>query len=465
MAEINRNTIRAINDYYKDLRNGIDRSSWAAANQDIINLFPELAAEYEQWKQSNSNDNTSAADAAEQNNIDDAVDEVITNATDTVENQIRKDTDKNIDAINWDAALRALRKRRNYRDPSQGGVLRYPLESLTEHTDYLQIDIVQYKPVGTDGTRTENQRITNEYNLGYGIKIPETSIPIRTRGGGGRYTARYGNRRLGRASNNAARTRPQGLATRALKNDGTILLPIPSNLQDGNSVSFSDDKLNGVQAAAASAVGGAMNVDLMNPAATAEQLKKVGTQLERNVRGGAGDLDTIKGLALKQLTANALGIFGGNVTVNQLLARETGEIFNPNMELLFNGPTLRAFKFQFKLTPRSQAEAQQCKLIIRAFKRNMAPKTRGATGGTWFLRTPNVFEIRYRSGLRDHPFLHKFKQCFLTDVSVNYTGEGTYSTYEDATPTSMLLDLSFKELEPIYDTDYDAEAGLGGVGY
>ena len=44
--------------------------------------------------------------------------------------------------------------------------------------------------------------------------------------------------------------------------------------------------------------------------------------------------------------------------------------------------------------------------------------------------------------------------------------EKVYSaTYEDATPVSMILDLSFKELEPVYDVDYDSEQGQGGVGY
>ena len=103
-----------------------------------------------------------------------------------------------------------------------------------------------------------------------------------------------------------------------------------------------------------------------------------------------------------------------NVTVNQLLARGNGEVINPNMELLFGGPTLRNFRFNFKLTPRNEKEAEQVKLIIRAFKRNMAPQAQGGTldSGTWFLKTPNVFKLRYRSGRTDHPFLHRFKQCF-----------------------------------------------------
>ena len=68
------------------------------------------------------------------------------------------------------------------------------------------------------------------------------------------------------------------------------------------------------------------------------------------------------------------------------------------------------------MTPRSEQEARQCKLIIRSFKQNMAPKanTESGIGGTGiFLKTPNIFELRYRKGNRDQPFLHKFKQCFL----------------------------------------------------
>ena len=142
-----------------------------------------------------------------------------------------------------------------------------------------------------------------------------------------------------------------------------------------------------------------------------------------------------------------------------MLAREEGQILNPNMELLFNGPTLRNFRFSFKMTPRSQKEAEQCKLIIRTFKMNMAPKVTSGEGASLFLSTPNVFELRYKTGYRNHPFLHKFKQCFLTDISVNYTAEGVYATYENREPISMTMDLTFKELEPIYDIDYFDERG------
>ena len=50
-------------------------------------------------------------------------------------------------------------------------------------------------------------------------------------------------------------------------------------------------------------------------------------------------------------------------------------------------------------------------------------------------------------------------------MSTNYTGEGVYATYDDRTPVSMIMELSFKELQPIYDIDYDTRPGTEAVGY
>ncbi len=327
-----------------------------------------------------------------------------------------------------------------YSQRQRGGVLRYPLESLTEHTDYLQIDIEKYVPIG------------NSY-----ISAP---------GDDNRYVR--GNFQTNRAGRRSSRK----LSNKPLINAGTILLPIPANLQDTNNVRYDTSSLNGLAAAGigavTTAIGGKGNAATSIGGAI-DNFGKGINEFKDNLSEGLGDnaeavaTDIIN----KQIAASAVNIFGANVTVNQLLARGNGEVINPNMELLFGGPTLRNFRFNFKLTPRNEKEAEQVKLIIRAFKRNMAPQAQGGTldSGTWFLKTPNVFKLRYRSGRNDHPFLHKFKQCFLSDMQVTYTGEGIYATYDDKTPVSMILDLSFKEIEPIYDIDYDVRPGSNAVGY
>ena len=50
-------------------------------------------------------------------------------------------------------------------------------------------------------------------------------------------------------------------------------------------------------------------------------------------------------------------------------------------------------------------------------------------------------------------------------MSVDYTAAGRYQTYEDTSPVSMILNLTFNEISPIYQKDYDSEDGLIGVGY
>jgi hypothetical protein len=194
----------------------------------------------------------------------------------------------------------------------------------------------------------------------------------------------------------------------------------------------------------------------------------LGTRAQEFLNQVGAQGGSIKDIYLGQLAASAAQIAGvGNITLNQILARGENQILNPNMELLFNGPTIRNFRFSFKMTPRDEKESADVKNIIRTFKKNMAPKA----SNQFFLGAPNIFELRYVETDKDtgrafnHQFLHKFKQCALTDITVNYTGENIYATYSDGTPVSIIMDLTFKELEPIYASDYDTPEGKTGVGY
>jgi len=318
-------------------------------------------------------------------------------------------------------------------------IYRYPKAELNKDSDFLEIGITSYTP--------------NKLKSGTGLNSTAAGIATSTNGS-------YGNPFLVARKNRSN--------TKTL--DHTIILPIPSNIQDGNSVKYTEGSLDGLTAAALGAVIPLFNSNTGNPGQDLTDLLK---------RGADVGLDpATKDYFLRNLAVSAANIpFGGNLTPSQLLARQTGNILNPNMELLFDGVTLRSFKFSFKLTPRNKDEADDVKNIIRLLKTSMAPGTSNKTGFNneqssiegLYLSTPSVFELRYMRGSNDHPFLHKFKQCFLTDMSVNYTGEGTYATYGGpnnqggGTPVSMIMDLSFKELEPVYGDDYGN--GVGGVGY
>ena len=232
-----------------------------------------------------------------------------------------------------------------------------------------------------------------------------------------------------------------------LKGDvlGTILLPIPSQIGDNNVANFGPSNLNFMEESALSGATSLIGGDVQG---AFNQLNKQ-------------NIDGLKGVAKQFFATEAVKALGSNITLEQVLARSQGAVINPNMELLFSGPGLRQFKFTFKFTPRFEKEATEVKNIIKAFKRNMAPR---GSGGD-FLSTPNIFQIQYMQGDRQHKFLNKFKLCALTNMSVNYTGDGVHATYYDGTPISMQMDLSFSELTPIYNEDYDDYGSDTGVGY
>ena len=113
------------------------------------------------------------------------------------------------------------------------------------------------------------------------------------------------------------------------------------------------------------------------------------------------------------------------------------------------------------MTPRDENESTQVKSIIRSLKKNMSARmgdTKADGLGRLYIKTPNIFELAYKKGNKLHPFLNRFKQCALSDMSVNYTGENVYATYNDGTPISLVLNLTFKELVPIYQEDYNDSA-------
>jgi len=223
---------------------------------------------------------------------------------------------------------------------------------------------------------------------------------------------------------------------------GSVLLPIPGGISDGMNVSWNQENMD----PAAIAKGQlALNTIMKG----GEGLTQSTTDIANTIRNNSG---------VKEGIANLLaGAAAG--TGNQLLTRTTGQVLNPNMELLFQGPQLRDFSFQFKLSPRSKKEAEKVIQIIRFFKQGMAPIR---SQSRLFLKSPHTFKLQYLHQNSDHKFLNKFKECALQSCTMTY-GEAQYSTYEDGVMSSYNMQLTFKELEPVFNDEYpqDNDASIG----
>ena len=244
------------------------------------------------------------------------------------------------------------------------------------------------------------------------------------------------------------------------KNVRYIYLPIPQVITDNTSVSYAQDTLNPLQVVGLKAAAGLIG-DPANAVAS-------GAQAAQELIQGATALDgTTAKLINTALAGKAVNQLGGNVNATSLITRSTGQVLQSNMELLFDGPTLRSFPFVFDFTPRNYDEGQMVKKIIRTIKRAILPKN-GDKGV--FINSPDLFQLQYiTANGQDHPFLNKFKIGAMSDISVNYAASGTYATYSDGTPVHIQMSLTFKELNPIYAEDFDNNDAdgtpVGGVGY
>ena len=228
-----------------------------------------------------------------------------------------------------------------------------------------------------------------------------------------------------------------------------VIFPMQPQLSETNAVNWSDDQLNPVQGAAAGLAASLINSSKFQEAGAAI------VEGFENLKAMASD---------QQLSSFAAAYFAGQAVGANVVGRATGMVINPNLELLFNGPNLRTFNFNFRLTPRFKEESEIIREIIFAFKRNMAVQR---SSSNLFLRSPRLFQLEYIYKEGDqHPYLNKFKPCAMTNFQVNYTPDGSYATFDQTgSLTAYDLTMSFSEVMPIYAGDNEYTENPTDMGY
>ena len=228
---------------------------------------------------------------------------------------------------------------------------------------------------------------------------------------------------------------------------GFTILPMPK-VSDSNGAEWGDSDLNvfgiagfsvfdaGKDAAQSLIEKGIPNLaDLATGAK--DGIAKGAEFLKENALGAA----TVGG-ALGQCLLKTIGV---SVEPDTLLARSTGSIANPNAELLFQGPVLRDFGFQFLMIARSEDEGKMIRQIIKFFKEGAAPKYKNVA----LLGTPDIFRLSYETPT-NRGILNKFHDMALRTITVDYAPDGFWSAYEDSHPVACRMSLQFTELKPVY---------------
>lgn len=168
-------------------------------------------------------------------------------------------------------------------------------------------------------------------------------------------------------------------------------------------------------------------------------LTKVGGEIGKTLTGNA-DIKRTGGLAGDII--GALAINAAPMGKEQALA--AGLAANPKKEQAFKNVDFRTFTFEYQFAPRSETEALNVQNIIRAFKYHMHPEF--TTSNAFLYIYPSEFDIVYYQGAEENLNIHRHTSCVLTEMNVNYTPNGVFTTFKNGMPTQINITLTFKEL-------------------
>lgn len=202
----------------------------------------------------------------------------------------------------------------------------------------------------------------------------------------------------------------------------TIALYVPNRLQARYSMNYQDSDLAFLQGAA-QAVENAGNM-----------AKAVATFDASGAKGAAKGL----GNAAVAAALSAPGTYG------DLLSAASGLAMNPKKEQIFKGVDFRTFSFEYQFAPRNERESKEVQEIIKMFKLHMHPEYDDKDN--YLFIYPSEFDIYYYQAGKENMNLFRHTSCVLTEMTVDYTPNSSFSTFTDGSPTQINMTLIFKEL-------------------
>ena len=331
-------------------------------------------------------------------------------------------------------------------------LLAYPFD-IDPQQDHLKITKYKYTRPGVQASRPASRSV--EQVPVYKYKRPKQSKRQKARHGDRTTKTQIGYRdQVTNAAGDSVINRMEPL--------GSVLLPMPK-VVDTNGADWGESKLN-IFGLAAVSIGDKLALGRLGLSKEKQdEITKIQNNIQQGKTSGLKDIGGALGASgFSQAAATAAGI---NIDQNAFLARSSGRVLNPNAELLFQGPVLRDFNFDFLMIARSRKEGESIRKIIRFFKLGMAPQFNNST----FLNTPDVFTLAYKRGqgeLDDLDTVNRFNPggLALRTIAVDYAPSGYWSAYQDSQPVALKMSLNFAELRPIYRGDQE-QTPMTSVGY
>lgn len=212
---------------------------------------------------------------------------------------------------------------------------------------------------------------------------------------------------------------------------GGVILPVPLNLQDNDSLEYSAISLTDK---AIGAVGGIASA----------------------VFSGLGIEDKMKNSPLMNRFSEAVpGLVTAGTNVAEAAGAITGLAINTNQILKFSQPTLKTHTFNWRLVPSTPQEAKNLREIIMFIKSRIYPR-----GDMVVFKYPDLVKV----ALYNRNTMYLFRPAYVKGFSVTYNPDGQ-AFHRDERPVAAQIDMVIQENSVWMSDDFapGRDYGIGDV--
>lgn len=226
----------------------------------------------------------------------------------------------------------------------------------------------------------------------------------------------------------------------------SIMLPIPSNLNDSFNIRINQAEL-GLSGSIAARSASSMT-NFTPGAVLGAGLGDVGDIIEsvKDAVLGSGDMTFAAIAALQSSLVSDEDRKGFEAGF--------GRATNPHLALSFDGVDLKQHTFQWQLAPRNSRESETLKKIITKVKKNVLPRI--SSLGVNMFEYPNVVDIFFVG--TEPGYLYYFKRCLMSSFETNYAGSGNVAFVEGGRPAVINLSMTLTEMDIHTSEDYQSES-------
>mgnify|MGYP001249063030 FL=1 len=220
----------------------------------------------------------------------------------------------------------------------------------------------------------------------------------------------------------------------------TIALYMPNGLKAEYGANYKSSEL-GLAGVIAPDLAGVSSIDQL-----VSTLKAAGT--------GAAVRDSIADVLGIRAAGGLAGMLSG-ADVEGAIRKTLGKAMNPAVEAIFTHVNLRNFDFNFRFTPRNEAEFRTVDAIIKLFKFHMLPeRVQGQNIGRHLI-FPSEFDLQFMFGGVENAWIPFAASSVLEKMSVNYGPGGETQFLQPIKvpggfappPSEINMTLTFRETE------------------